>query len=132
MDKKYDIIVNSLFRTDHSYSSVSLSFAKEMAKTHRIFYINHPYSVKDIFENRKNDVLRERFPDIVRGKMHYEKLSEIPENFIAVTPPPTFPINFLPAGFLYDSIYRYKKWVKARQIDEISQIIILNHLLDGF
>lgn len=119
MDKKYDIIVNSLFRTDHSYSSVSLSFAKEMAKTHRIFYINHPYSVKDIFENRKNDVLRQRFPDIVRGKMHYEKLPEIPENFIAVTPPPTFPINFLPAGFLYDSIYRYNKRLVLKTIKQV-------------
>ena len=32
MRKKYDIIINTLFRSDNAFSSVSLSFAKEMAK----------------------------------------------------------------------------------------------------
>ncbi len=119
MKKKYDIILNTLFRTDHPYSSVSLSFAKEMAKTHRVFYLNHPYSVKDIFENRTNEKLRERFPSLVRGIVKYETVSEIPENFIAATPPPTFPINFLPEGFLYDSIYRYNKNLVLKTIKRI-------------
>jgi teichuronic acid biosynthesis glycosyltransferase TuaH len=127
MKKKYDIILNTLFRTDHPYSSVSLSFAKEMAKTHRVFYVNHPYSVKDIFENRTNEKLRERFPSIVRGKVKYETVPEIPENFIATTPPPTFPINFLPEGFLYDSIYRYNRNIVLKTI---KQIIKDNHIKD--
>ncbi len=120
MKTKYDIIINTLFRTDHSYSSVSLSFAKEMAKTHRVFYLNHPYSIKDIIDNRNNDKLRERLPSMIRGKVKYETIPEIPNNFIAATPPPTLPINFLSEGKLYDILYQYNRnWV----LKSIKQII---------
>jgi teichuronic acid biosynthesis glycosyltransferase TuaH len=107
--KKYDIILNTLFRTDHAYSSVSLSFAKEMAKTHRVFYINHPYSLKDIYDGRKNDKLRERLPTIIRGKTYYETVKEIPDNFVAATPAPTLPINFLSQGKLYETLYQFNR-----------------------
>lgn len=119
MKKKYDIIINTLFRTDHSYSSVSLSFAKEMAKTHRVFYLNHPYSVKDIIDNRKNEKLRERLPSIVRGRVKYETIPEIPNNFIAATPTPTLPINFLSEGKLYDFFYKYNRNSVLKSISQI-------------
>ncbi len=119
MAKKYDIILNTLFRTDNSYSSVSLSFAKELAKTHRVFYINHPYSIKDIFEDRRKEQLRERFPSIVRGKIHYETLEEIPHNFIAATPPPTLPINFLPQSHLYNSLHRYNNKLVLKTVQKV-------------
>jgi teichuronic acid biosynthesis glycosyltransferase TuaH len=119
MQKKYDIILNTLFRTDNSYSSVSLSFAKEMAKTHRVFYINHPYSVKDIWDERRKDKLRERFPTIVRGGTFYEQLNEIPQNFIAATPPPTLPINFLSEGLAYDMAYKFNRKVVLNTIHKV-------------
>jgi teichuronic acid biosynthesis glycosyltransferase TuaH len=116
---KPDIIINTLFRTDNAYSSVSLSFAKAMAKTHRIFYINHPYSVKDLITERHNAKVKERLPNIIRGKMHYETLEEIPHNFIAATPPPTLPINFLPNGFLYKTLYRYNREMVAKTVRQV-------------
>lgn len=119
MAKKYDIILNTLFRTDNAYSSVSLSFAKEMAKTHRVFYINHPYSLKDLFDGRRNEKVKERFPSIIRGKTYYESVDEIPNNFIAATPPPTLPINFLPQGKIYDMFYNYNKSVVVKTIHQI-------------
>ena len=119
MKKNYDIIINTLFRTDHSYSSVSLSFAKELAKTHRVFYINHPYSVKDVWDERRQPKLRERFPTIVKGEVFYERLPEIPQNFIAATPPPTLPINFLPNGGVYNTLYRYNRQVVLGTIRKV-------------
>lgn len=121
MTKKYDIILNTLFRTDNVYSSVSLSFAKEMAKTHRVFYINHPYSLKDLWAGRNNAKVRERFPSIIRGKTYYESLADIPKNFIAATPPATLPINFLPEGKLYDTFYNYNKKVVLKTVHNIIQ-----------
>ena len=94
--KKYDIIINTLFRSDNEFSSVSLSFAKEMAKTHRVFYINHPYSVKDIWDLRQNQKMRERLPAILRGGVFYEKLKTIPNNFLVATPHRPFPLIFYP------------------------------------
>lgn len=119
MEKKIDIILNTLFRTDHAYSSVSLSMAKEFAKTHRVFYINHPYSLKDVWSERKSPKLHERAPQILRGGLHYEHLPEIPDNFVAVTPSVTLPINFLPYGKLYDKLYAYNRAVMLRTIRQV-------------
>ncbi len=117
--KKYDIIINTLFRSDNAYSSVSLSFAKELAKTHRVFYVNHPYSVKDIWDLRQNQKLRERLPTILRGGIFYEKLKSIPENFLVVTPPPTIPINFLSNNGLYKTLYKYNQQVLLMGIRKV-------------
>jgi teichuronic acid biosynthesis glycosyltransferase TuaH len=125
--KKYDIIINTLFRSDNAFSSVSLSFAKEMAKTHRVFYINHPYSIKDIWKARKNAKLKERLPTILRGGVYYEKLKEIPENFVVATPPPTIPINFLPNNGLYNTLHKYNQGVL---LGAIKKIIADNNIKD--
>ena len=121
MRKKYDIIINTLFRSDNAFSSVSLSFAKEMAKTHRVFYINHPYSVKDIWDLRGDEKLRERLPTILRGGVFYEKLTSIPKNFIVATPSPTIPINFLPNNSLYNTMYKYNRQVLLRAVKKVIQ-----------
>lgn len=121
MGKKYDIIINTLFRSDNAFSSVSLSFAKEMAKTHRVFYINHPYSIKDIWKARNNEKLRERLPTILRGGVYYENLKEIPENFMVATPPPTIPINFLSNNGLYKTMYKYNRNVLLNAVKKVIQ-----------
>ena len=119
MKKKYDIILNTLFRTDNAYSSVSLSFAKAMCKTHRVFYINHPYSLKDIWDGRKDEKVKERLPDLLKGLPHYETVKEIPENFIAATPPLTVPINFLSEGGLYGSFQKYNQKQVLKTVKQV-------------
>ena len=128
MRKDYDIILNTLFRTDNNYSSVSLSFAKEMAKTNRIFYVNHPYSYKDLWDGRKNDKVKERFGTIIKGGSFKETVNDIPENFIAYTPAPTFPINGLKPGKIYDSLYRHNR----RTVLNTIQTIITENKLKNF
>jgi teichuronic acid biosynthesis glycosyltransferase TuaH len=125
MLKKHDIIISSLFRTDNPYLSAPLCFAKELAKTHRVFYINHPYSVKDLWTGRKNEKLRERSPSLLRGKPHFETVEGMPENFIAATPPLTLPINFLPEGKLHETFHTYnQKQIEktVRQIKDDFQV----------
>ncbi len=97
-----DILFFSLFRTDNPYSSISLSMAKELAKTQRVFYVNHPYSWKDALKGRRDPVLRRRLPKILFGRRCYETLPAIPDNFVAATPALTIPINWLPKGFIYN------------------------------
>jgi hypothetical protein len=128
MGKKYDIILNTLFRSDNAYSSVSLSFGKEMAKTHRVFYINHPYSLKDLWDERKKAKLRHRLPKILRGGVHYEQIPEIPTNFVAATPPPTVPINFLPHNGIYDALYQYNR----RQVLQTVKQVIRDYAIKDF
>lgn len=116
---EYDIILFSLFRTDHEYSSVSLSWAKEFAKNNRVFYINHPYSLKDIFKNHRNRKLRERLPAIMTKSIRYERLPEIPQNFLAVQPSISYPINWLPNGRIYDYFKRLNDTLIRHSVKKI-------------
>jgi hypothetical protein len=45
---KYDLFMFGLTRDDYALSSVSLAWAKEWAKTNRVFYFDRPYSIKDV------------------------------------------------------------------------------------
>ncbi len=96
---KIDIIYFTLFRTDNAYSSVSLSLAKELSKNHRVFYVNHPYSIKDVINHSAKD------KDSVQGtfslKTRYEQV-EGSNNLVSIIPPNTLPINWLPKIKIYD------------------------------
>lgn len=113
-----DVVFFTLFRTDNPYSSISLSMAKELAKTQRVFYVNHPYSLKDLVRGwlSGDQALRARLPLLLRGKVGYERLETIPDNFIAVQPPPTLPINWLPKGWIYNFFQRLNNGIVLRAI----------------
>lgn len=96
-----DIICLSLSRFDQSVSSMGWSLAKEFAKKHRVFFIDHPYSWKDYFKPALKQQLRWRKPALLFGKKPYSNPVSIPVNLTIVTPPLTLPINFLPRGYLY-------------------------------
>lgn len=114
----YDIVFFTLFRTDNPYSSISLSMAKELAKTNRVFYVQHPYSWKDIAAGlfRGDEALRARLPHLLTGRVRYESLASIPDNFTAVQPPPTLPVNRLPEGRIYNFLQRFNNGIVLRAI----------------
>ena len=102
MNTSYDIICFSLSRWDSAISSPALSLAKELAKNHRVFYIDHPFSWKDYITGRKTQAIESRKNALLWGKNKYSTPSALPENLTIVTTRLTLPINFLPAGFLYN------------------------------
>lgn len=132
MRNDIDIIYFTLFPWDNTYSSVSLSFTKEFAKNNRIFYVNHPYSVKDFISNFQDERVQKRKWDLLANKMRYEEVPSIPDNVIAMHPPLTVPTNFLPDGNLYNQLARYnhKKVLKSikKMIDDyqLKNYIFLN------
>jgi teichuronic acid biosynthesis glycosyltransferase TuaH len=89
-----DIVILSLFRSDSAYSSTSLSLANAIAKTGRVFYVNHPFSLKDLLQRGS----WESFWRLFTGKNRYEQPSS---NLVFVHSACTLPINWLPHGFLY-------------------------------
>lgn len=117
----YDIVFFTLFRTDNPYSSISLSMAKELAKTHRVFYVNHPYSWKDALTGLRggDPALRRRLPRLLFGRRCYETLDSIPHNFRAATPPLTLPINWLPKGRVYDFFQKINNGIVLRTIGRV-------------
>jgi teichuronic acid biosynthesis glycosyltransferase TuaH len=99
-----DIIIFSLSRWDAPYSSPSFSLAKEFAKNNNVFYIDHPFSIKDFLLKYRTPAIESRKEALLWGKNIYQKSDKFPERLTMVTPRLTLPINFLPKGFLYSAL----------------------------
>ena len=124
-----DIIYMTLFPWDNEYSSVSLSFTKEFAKNNRVFYINHPYSIKDFWRKRKTEIARKRKRKLLKGQMQYEAIPELDEHrAIAIHPPLTIPINWLPRGAVYNFFYK----INHRRILKTIQKVIKDYQIDNY
>lgn len=118
---KLDILYFTLFPWDLNFSSVSLSFTREFAKHHRVFYINPPFTLKDLWTYRKEERVQERMPDLLRHRLRYEHIPELPDNVIAVHPPSVSPINWLPEGKAYDTMQRLNNRTILRAIQQVIQ-----------
>ncbi len=97
----YDIIYFSLFRWNGPYSSISIALAREFSRTRRVFYINNPFTLKDSF--RKDPQIETVTPKVTTGKIGFQADEEF-SNLVTITPPFTYPINFLPEGKIYDKL----------------------------
>jgi len=119
MHTDLDIIYFTLFPWDNAYSSVSLSFTREFLKNNRVFYINHPYTAKDFLQGWGEPMVKTRRSDLLANRMRYETIPELPEA-VAVQPPLTLPINWLPAGALYDRFFEINNRII---LDTIRQVV---------
>jgi len=96
-----DIVCLSISRWDAPVSSPALCLAKELSKSNRVFYIDHPYSWKDYIKERNTEGVKKRKKALLFGKNMYSKHDGHTQQFVTVTTRITAPINFLPGGWLY-------------------------------
>lgn len=113
-----DIVILSLFRSDSPYSSTSLSLAKEFAKQRRVFYVNHPLSLKDLVRRAYHARAFDTLWRVFTGKNHYEAG---PDRMVVVHPPCTLPINWLPPGAVYGFFQRINNAVMERCIRRVKR-----------
>lgn len=92
----------ALPRWDGPYSSTAFSMAKELSKKNRVFYIDNPFTIKDIVSGFRSKQIRRRLKAFLKGENAITDLSESGRQLFCVTPPPSLPVNFLPAGSVYD------------------------------
>lgn len=114
-----DLIIFSLSRWDAAYSSPSFSLAKEFARTNRVFYIDHPFSIKDFISKFKTPAVQRRKKALLWGENIYTRVNDFPERLVMVTPRITIPINFLPEGPLYDALSRRNDQIVFQTIRRI-------------
>lgn len=99
--RRYDIIIITMSRWDGVYSSAIFSLAKELAKTNRVFYIDHPFTLKDFVQERHTEAVKSRQNALLLGKNYYKQISGLPPKFVAVTPRLMLPINWMADGKAY-------------------------------
>lgn len=105
MKKKYSglpIIMLSMSRWDGPFSSASISLAKEFSKNNLVFYVDNPFTIKDLLTQYRRAAIKCRKNALLFGTNIYRKIDPALDHLIAVTPKTVLPINWLPPGNLYD------------------------------
>src|SRR5690606_27899048 len=115
-----DIIIFALTRFDGPYSSISISMAKEFSKKYRVFYVNHPYSLKDLITSFRTHKLMMRLPALFFG-INNEKTIQVDDDskITMVTPSITLPINFLPRGSWYNLLQKLNDKILFRSLRKL-------------
>ncbi|WP_419800594.1 glycosyltransferase [Mucilaginibacter sp.] len=126
--KEYDIFIIAQSRWDNPYSSVGYCLAKEFSKKNRVFYIDHPFSAKDIIkEFKQGNKVKSRLTSLLFGKKSFRKIEGSQDNFTLVIPKLTFPINWLNDSWMYQFLSglndkvvlaALKKTIKKYQVKE--------------
>ena len=117
--KNKDIIMFALPRWDGPFSSTAFSLAKEMARDTRVFYVDNPYTLKDLLTGWSSAQIQSRLGALLFGRQRYRVLDGSLSNLINVTPLLTFPINFLPPGGLYNFVSSINNFLVARCIKAV-------------
>ncbi|MBB3699252.1 glycosyltransferase [Flammeovirga yaeyamensis] len=99
--KNFPIVMQGLTRFDEKYGATSLALAKEWSKDRLVFYIDHPFTYKDIYSKTFDSEVKFRNASFQNGLRVINPYSELP-NFINITPKIVLPINFLPNGKIYE------------------------------
>lgn len=110
--KQFDaIVIITGSRWDQDYSSASISMARELSKTHVVFFIDNPFSWKDVVAGWKTPQIQRRLKALLWGKEIYREIEPGNSNWIAVTPWVNIPINWLPEGHVYNLFSKFNNWI---------------------
>ncbi|GEO10785.1 glycosyltransferase [Segetibacter aerophilus] len=135
--RNHDIVMLTSSRWDDELSSSALSLAKEFSKSNRVFYIDHPFSIKDFFSGKNKTRIRSRMSSLLLGKGICRRVEGFPPGFTAVTPKLTIPINWLKDGKMYNFLsgkndqILYKTLREVIKKNSIKQYIFIN-IFDPF
>lgn len=131
MNPPIDLIILTMSRWDDPYSSTIFSLSKEFAKTHRVFYIDHPFTLKDVLSNYQQPAITRRQKALLWGQDVFHKVGGTLPNLTTVTPRFTLPINWANKP-LYDSLSNWADKVilsairKTVKTYNIQQYIFIN------
>ncbi|MBL7872725.1 MAG: glycosyltransferase [Cyclobacteriaceae bacterium] len=113
------IILVTGSRWDQDYSSASISLAKELSKTNLVFFIDNPFTLKDVFVGWKTRQIKRRMSALLVGRGIYTQIEPGNKNWIAVTPMIVMPINWLPVGSIYTFFLKLNNKIFFRTIRRV-------------
>ena len=117
--EEIDFIILGATRWDFKLSSSTFSIAKTLAQKNRVFYIERPFSLKDLITHWNNPQFDYRKKAVLFGKNTYKKIEFEHGSLVSVTPKFIFPINFLDSGILYDYLASYNNRILSDSVKKI-------------
>jgi glycosyltransferase involved in cell wall biosynthesis len=133
MSEKRTIIIYSLMRWDQPMAGASMAIARELSKTNRVFFIDRPFSIKDLFKSYEDFSVRKRLKAILFRRNQFLTVQTGFSNFVVATPGLTIPINFLPPGIIFDFFNAINTWIVKSCIKnmvkkyQIKEYIFINY-----
>lgn len=124
-----DIILFALARWDGPYSSTAFSLAKELAKTHRVFYVENPITLKYFVANFFRKHVWRRVGALFFGVSRFSFPEKQNDKLIAVIPSITIPINFLPEGIFYNFFAKVNDAILSRTMKSLSITYSVNNFI---
>lgn len=116
MKNQQDLIFFSVTRWNQSNAGSSLSLLKEFSRHYRVFFVERPYSIRDLFIEWGSFQLKQRIAAILFRIKPYVEVDTGYSNFVVVTPGLCLPVNFLPKGLIYKLFNAYNNFVVSRAI----------------
>jgi len=104
----------SLPRHDADFTSTPWQLAMELANRHVVFFIDHPFTFWEAIRKSMSSAIRWRWKAYL-GKGCMNK-----EGVLVIAAPFVWPINFLPAGKLYQFFKKWNEKILARSVNRVT------------
>jgi teichuronic acid biosynthesis glycosyltransferase TuaH len=115
--KGQQIIVFGLPRFDSKIESTNYTIAKMLARENKVYYLEHPFTIKDYLRLRNS-------PDSERRKDYFSLLNDdlidtdVPD-FKVIIPPVLLSINFLPEGAIFRTALKFNEFLIRTKLKRI-------------
>ena len=113
MDKTFplDIVCIATPAWDGDYNKSTVQLMKHLGTTHRVLYVDYPYTIKDVLGNRLRRV-GISVKRIIGFDRRIRKMETPGSGQLYVyTPPPTLPINWISNTRLYYFLLKVNNWI---------------------
>jgi teichuronic acid biosynthesis glycosyltransferase TuaH len=124
-----DIVMLALPRWDGPYSSTAYSLAKALSQHVRVFYVDNPVTVKEFLAKRNTAQIKFRKNALLYGTDIFSVPDLKHPNLFTVTPRLTLPINWLSAGFLYDSLSKVNDAIVSEAINKVIKMFAIKRYI---
>ncbi|WP_020533006.1 glycosyltransferase [Flexithrix dorotheae] len=116
------VVIQALPKWDAAYSSAACTIAKHFSKKRMVFYIEHPFTMKDVYSKKFKTQIDKRKKIWKDNTLCYERPFSDLQNFIAIYPRPGFPLNILPNSFVFNWLQKINEKRIWQQINPIFEL----------
>ncbi len=98
------------------YASTTVQLMKELAKHNKVLFVNNPFTLKDVSDGIKS---KKKIPlkKVFGFKNRIKKISIKESSGVYVlTPPMVLSVNFLPKGFIHQTLMQFNGWLLKKAI----------------
>lgn len=119
----FNILFQSLPKHDGPYTSTPWQIAVQLAKTNKVFFLDHPYTFLDLITGFFKAPIRKRL------KAYWSSISFRKQDVEVILPPFVWPVNFLKKGRLYEFFSAWNHRILSSRVNQFLKRNRINSLI---